>query len=153
MTGDVPRRLTAVAEAADDELHEVARSRVLPEPALWPRLAAVAETGRDVGIPSAVLLAVEGLVEGLRQELVCLWTDLAEARRLAANREWSMRCDDVARRIARLTLLVGPCPWEQVESGPLRDGTYRALHAALAVDPGIDEDLLEKYLRLAERPG
>lgn len=73
-----------------------------------------------------------------REELVDLWADLHEAKRVAHDGQWSIGCAGLAERIKRLTLLVGPAPWEQIQIGLLEDGTYQRLHAAWGFKVTVD---------------
>jgi hypothetical protein len=86
------------------------------------------------------------LEEVARLELVSLWSDLADARRYAVNGVWSMGCEGVVHRIVLLTRLVGPASWENIGPELLEDGLYRAVHAAMGVDPGVDEAACAEFL-------
>lgn len=130
------------AEARRDLLPDLS---AVPDVALWPRIAAAAASGQTVEIRSGVLAAITDLVTELRVTLEYAWADYGNARWHAAT-GWSVGCEDIAGRIARLTLLVGACPWQKVSGSVHADGSYRALHAALGIDPMIDEDRLAAYL-------
>ncbi|MGW7350920.1 hypothetical protein [Streptomyces sp. NPDC054784] len=80
----------------------------------------------------------ERLEAAAREELVCLWGDLDEARRRALNGVWSMGCDGLVERIKRLTVLVGPTPWDEIQLPLLEDGVYQRLHAELGVEAPVD---------------
>ena len=80
------------------------------------------------------------LTEAARAELACLWNDLHRARKEAINGHWSIRCDGLVDRIKRLTLLVGPTPWEQIQLPLLEDGVYQRLHAEMGVAAPVDAD-------------
>lgn len=142
--GAVPERVDRVA--SEERLEHVPLMRVLPDRELWGRVEHAGTTQSDIVVKPGTLAQVADLVDAARSALVDLWRDYAEARRAAHNGVWSGGCESVAARIARLTLLLGPCRWEDVEEGPLRDGSYRALHAALGMDPGIDEEKLAGFL-------
>lgn len=64
--------------------------------------------------------------------------DLHDARRSAANGQWSIRCDELAARIRMFTRLVGPTPWEKIQIPLLEDGTYQRLHAEIGVHAEVD---------------
>lgn len=72
--------------------------------------------------------------EAIVRELKCLWHDLYEAKRHAANGQWSIGCDGAAERIRLLTRLVGPTGWEKVQIDLLIDGTYDRLHREWGVE-------------------
>lgn len=73
------------------------------------------------------------LTQAMRDELECLWGDLDDGIRYAANGQWSIRCDGVADRIKTLTQLVGPTPWERVPLTLLENGVYVRLHDDLGI--------------------
>ena len=73
-----------------------------------------------------------------RQELVCLWDDLQEARSSALNGEWSMQCDQLVWRIEALTKLLGPTPWDAIPMPLLEDGIYQRIHADMGVNVDVD---------------
>lgn len=98
---------------------------------LWHR--AIAGAGEDV--PADLRQAV-------RDELECLWTDLAEARRNALNGQWSVGCDNLAERIISLSRLAGATPWENVEIPLLLDGIYQGILTDAGIEhtePGPDD--------------
>jgi len=78
------------------------------------------------------------LEDAARDELDALWADLDTAVRNAANGQWSITCDWLTDRIKRLTQLVGPTPWEQVQIPLLESGVYQRLHAELDVSVEVD---------------
>src|SRR6266487_312620 len=78
------------------------------------------------------------LEDAARDELDALWADLDTAVRYAANGQWSITCDWLTDRIKRLTQLVGPTPWEQVQIPLLESGVYQRLHAELDVSVEVD---------------
>lgn len=153
--GKDPAAETAtVAHTARDELLPLLR--VMPSTDLWDRVVALADstTAPDhVELRRSSLAAVADLLDAARAQLIHLWSDFARARRHAHNGVWSGECEYITDRITNLTLLVGPCSWRNVEPEPLRDGTYRALHAALGIDPGIDEAELAAFLDRPEVRG
>ncbi|MEU7583789.1 hypothetical protein AB0B50_40130 [Streptomyces sp. NPDC041068] len=81
---------------------------------------------------------LETLREAIRAELDSLWSDLNAARDAALRDRWSMRCDFLTERIKRLTALVGPTPWRDVELSLLEDGVYQRVHAELGVEAPVD---------------
>ena len=78
------------------------------------------------------------LDDAVRWELDLLWNDLHDARRSAANGEWSIRCDGLVARIRMFTRLVGPTPWEKIQISLLEDGTYQRIHAEMGVTAEVD---------------
>jgi hypothetical protein len=82
----------------------------------------------------------------LREELACLWSDLATDRRMAFNGVWSVACESTASRIATITALVGPTPWEQIQPTLLEDGTYLRLHAEMGITAEVDEAAVAEFL-------
>lgn len=67
-------------------------------------------------------------------ELVLLWDDLERARRDALNRIWSIGCDHITARIARLTRHIGkPTNWEQIGISLIEDGIYQAVSDAIGL--------------------
>lgn len=76
------------------------------------------------------------LEAAIREELVCLWSDLDQARRSAAvpldpsdeRRGWSICMLNVADRIGDLTRLVGPSNWEEVSVDLLLEGWWDVVH-------------------------
>lgn len=45
----------------------------------------------------------------LRDEQLCLWTDLDEAQRRAINGMWSIECDNLCERIIAIARIIGWC--------------------------------------------
>ena len=80
----------------------------------------------------------QNLEDAARWELELLWNDLCDARRFAANGEWSMRCGGLVERIKMFTRLVGPTPWEKIQISLLEDGTYQRIHAEMGVAADVD---------------
>lgn len=76
-------------------------------------------------------------------ELRCLWNDLDQAIRSAADGRWSVRCDNVVERIVRLTRHLGrPAPAREVPMTLLAHGVYRQVHEAMGVEaPVTDEEM------------
>lgn len=85
------------------------------------------------------------LSAALREELAHLWRDLDDARHGAANGYWSMRCDWLVSRIKRITPLVGPTPWQQIQAPLLEQGIYQRVHAELGVEARVDLALLAEH--------
>jgi hypothetical protein len=73
-----------------------------------------------------------------RWELLCLWSDLNDARHSAIRDSWSMTCDDLVDRIKLFTQQVGPTPWEEIDIGLLEDGIYQRVHAEMGVTVDVD---------------
>lgn len=73
-----------------------------------------------------------------RWELLCLWSDLNDARHSAIADSWSMRCDGLVDRIKMLTEHVGPTPWEEINIGLLEAGIYQRVHAEMGVAVDVD---------------
>lgn len=80
--------------------------------------------------------------DALDFELANLWDDLNDARQRAINGVWSIQCDHIVGRIARLTLHTRrPTEWGDIQVDLLLDGTYEALHEAIGMPtPLSDED-------------
>lgn len=97
---------------------------------------------------------LETLREALREELSCLWTDLQTARRDAREGNWSMHCDWLAERIKKLTPLVGPTPWTELDIELIEDDVYQRIHAEIGVDAPYDEESVRQHrARLDESAG
>ncbi|MFG3046258.1 hypothetical protein ACGFZR_15180 [Streptomyces sp. NPDC048241] len=80
------------------------------------------------------MVDTEKLEAVAREELVCLWGDLNEARMYAINGKWSIKCDQLEERIKDLTRLIGPIPWEEIQLSLLELGIYQRVHAELGID-------------------
>jgi hypothetical protein len=81
--------------------------------------------------------------QAVRDELPRLWSDLAEAVRMAHKGCWSVGCDNVAFRIILLSRLAGAAHWRDVRYPLLLDGTYQGLMTDAGIpheEPG-EEDL------------
>lgn len=78
----------------------------------------------------------------LESELRSLWFDLNEARNHAINGVWSMQCDSLVYRIARLTNFIGkPTDWSRIQFPLLLNGWYEAINEAAGFPtPLSDED-------------
>ena len=82
---------------------------------------------------------VDNLREAIREELANLWADLDNAHRNALNGQWSIGCEDIAGRIEKLSRLVGPTPWQEVQIRLLENGVYQRLHAEWGIEtPPVD---------------
>lgn len=81
-----------------------------------------------------------GVAEAIREELVCLWGDLDEARRAAFNGTWSIRCANLADRIHALTRIVGPVPWGETSFDLVLAGVYEGVHAEIGVRVEVPMD-------------
>lgn len=84
------------------------------------------------------MIDTEKLQEVARDELVCLWGDLKEARNRAYRNAWSMGCDNIVERIKALTPLVGSTLWGEVPIALLEDGIYQRVHEDLGVEVTVD---------------
>lgn len=88
----------------------------------------------------------------MRHELLSLWADLEQARRYAINRTWSRDCARLVHRIIRLTLIVGPISWEEIDISLLETGIYQAVHDALKIDyPAPDMEQVAEVRKLIGR--
>jgi len=80
---------------------------------------------------AAVALAGEeppaDLSAAVAEELIALWSDLSEALRRAAGRDWSVECDGLVVRIVMLSRLAGATPWQHVPAWLLADGVYQGI--------------------------
>ncbi|MET8378019.1 hypothetical protein [Streptomyces microflavus] len=91
------------------------------------------------------------LLEVAREELVCLWHDLDEARRRAVRNRWSVACDDLVDRIKALTPLVGPTSWEEVQIRLLEDEVYQRVHAELGIEAPVDMGKVAEHRAYLDR--
>lgn len=92
------------------------------------------------------------LVAAAQTELSCLWEDLYEARNSSINGDWSIRCDHLVGRIKKLTLLVGPTPWNEIQASLLETGVYQRVHAEIGVTVHPDvEHVTQERRRLEKR--
>lgn len=80
------------------------------------------------------------LEKACRRELRSLWSDLATAVSRGINTSWSIQCENLAWRIRKLTLLVGPTSWESVSVTLLEEGVYQRLHAEWGIEVTVDMD-------------
>lgn len=85
--------------------------------------------------------------DAVRGELVDLWYDLHQARRSAYNGVWSIQCGDLVARIMKLTALVGPTPWEQLQIDLVEDGVYQQVLAALGLAVDVDMAAVAEHRR------
>ncbi|MEQ7008355.1 hypothetical protein ABN028_19460 [Actinopolymorpha sp. B17G11] len=62
-------------------------------------------------------------------ELASLWDDLEHARRYAMSPgTWTLQCNDLTRRIVRMTIATGrPTHWSRIQIGLLEEGVYQAI--------------------------
>lgn len=85
------------------------------------------------------------MTRALTGEQVWLWGDLEVAVRTAHNGVWSLRCDDLARRIIRIARIVGATAWADVPVTLLRSGLYERILAGAGVPyPPVDWDAVTK---------
>ena len=82
----------------------------------WAAAVAAAGEQPPVDLPAAV-----------GEELIALWSDLAEAIRRAAGRCWSTECDGLVLRIVMLSRLSTATPWQWVPAPLLADGVYQGV--------------------------
>ncbi len=75
----------------------------------------------------------------LHVELNHLWSDMWWAMQQRRNTDWSIQCENLARRIQLLSRLVGPLPWTHITVSLLRDGTYARVYQGVEYPP-IDWD-------------
>lgn len=68
-------------------------------------------------------------------ERATLWAELAYAIRHSANGRWSMQCDSLIQRIADLTQLIGPEPWEGIQIELLESGLWQEFHCGVGMSP------------------
>lgn len=80
--------------------------------------AAVAAAGED---PPADLL------EAVAEELIALWSDLAQALRRTAGRPWPAECDGLVVRIVMLSRLTTATPWPWIPAQLLVSGIYQGV--------------------------
>lgn len=81
------------------------------------------------------------------EELHALWDDLNRAIDRAINCTWSSEAEGLKERIQRLTKLVGPTPWEQIQLPLLERGIYQQVHAEISVPVEVD---MERVARSRE---
>ncbi|WP_431038902.1 hypothetical protein ACQYWQ_29750 [Streptomyces sp. P6-2-1] len=92
-------------------------------------------------VPDAPLgIGTGPLSAALQEELAHLWRDLDDARHGAVNGYWSMRCDWLVSRIKRITPLVGPTPYQHIQTPLLEQGIYQRVHAELGMPAPVDMD-------------
>lgn len=96
---------------------------------------------------------IEELERAIGDELVCLWSDFANARNRMVgkpivsdrHRGWSIEMCSIAGRIEELTKLVGPTPWETVTYSlfeQVGEGWYERIHADMGVEAPVDYEHL-----------
>lgn len=78
-------------------------------------------------------LSIEKLVDIIEEELESLWYKLCIEHRNAVNGEWSIAIESTLARMAKLTRVVGPTPWDRVVYDLLYSGVYDAFHESLGV--------------------
>jgi hypothetical protein len=82
-----------------------------------------------------------------REELIWLWSDLAEARRTAVRGCWSIECALLVTRIVALTRHVGAVSWEQVDIALITSDLYERVHIDAGLPyPPIDWDAVAEHL-------
>lgn len=86
----------------------------------------------------------------ISQELFHLWTDLVYA--MQRTKEWSKECESLEQRIKRLTPLVGPTSWQQVNIKLLEFGIYQRIHEDIGITVAVDmEKVAEAKAMLEEQ--
>lgn len=95
------------------------------------------------------------LEAGLREVLVDLWSDFADAVTFASvsldpgneRSGWSIRMSGLADRIAEVSRLVGAASWESVSVRLLLDGWWEAVHRSRDLPvPPFDRERAEVVL-------
>lgn len=95
---------------------------------------------------------VTDLVNAARDELVWLWAGMTLARHDAVDGCWSMNCETLADRIARLSKLVGPTHWAEVDVAILLDGTYERVYQDAGIEHhSVDWDQVNEVQRRITR--
>lgn len=84
--------------------------------------------------------------------LALAWDDLQEARRTAADGQWSIACDSQVARIVGLTRLIGPLPWENVAVDLILNGVYERIHQAMGMPTPLTDDEREQVRAASEFP-
>lgn len=97
----------------------------------------------DTAIAEATEYPHASIEDAVHRELVLLWSDLAEARRMAYKGRWSVGCDNPVTRIVQLSRAAGTwTPWQEISYPLLMDGTWQGITAAAGVTmpvPGEDD--------------
>ncbi|MFI6290101.1 hypothetical protein ACIBEJ_00865 [Nonomuraea sp. NPDC050790] len=85
------------------------------------------------------------LLAELRQELVELWHDLAEAHLHSRSKppELSRECRQLIRRIKTITSVAGAVAPGQIDMRLLLTGLYQRIHAELGVNVEVPEGLIQ----------
>jgi hypothetical protein len=76
----------------------------------------------------------------LRWLLVLAWSELQRARERALNGRWSIECEAMVSKIAGITRLVGPLPWEEIPVRLILDGWYERIHTATGTPTPLTDD-------------
>ena len=107
---------------------EAAAAGAEEPPWAGPWGAAVAAAGEE---PPADLSAA------VAEELIALWSDLAEAVRRAGGRSWPVECDGLVVRIVMLSRLTTATPWPWIPASLLSSGIYQGVleSAGIAFTP------------------
>jgi len=82
----------------------------------WDAAVAAAEETPPADLPAAVA-----------EELIALWSDLAEALRRTAGRSWPVECDGLVVRIVMLSRLNAVTPWQWIPAPLLASGIYQGV--------------------------
>lgn len=83
---------------------------------------------------------IDQIQHAIKEELVCLWSDLSEHMESAIKGRWSIACDNTEHRIKRLTPLVGPTSWDEVSISLLEFGVYQRIHEEMGITVNPDMD-------------
>lgn len=103
-----------------------------------PWSKAITEAGKDA--PST-------LEEAVRSEVTLLWNDLSYAVRTAANGTWSMECDNLVRRIVRLSRISGYWEhWEEIQYNLLRSGIWQKITKEAGADIPIPHESMFRVI-------
>lgn len=82
----------------------------------WDGAVAAAGEEPPTDLPAAVA-----------EELIALWSDLAEAIERAPGRSWTVACDALVVRIVMLSRLTAATPWPWVPASLLVSGVYQSV--------------------------
>lgn len=100
----------------------------------------------------ALLVAAAGegppaeLATAIGEELIALWSDLAQALRRAGDRSWPAECDGLIVRIIMLSRLTMATPWQWVPKLLLDRGVYQGVLESAGIPfslPGLAGEPVE----------
>jgi hypothetical protein len=91
-------------------------------------------------------IPAETLAAALRDELACLWDDLAYQYRSSRAQppENSGGCENLIERIHTITALVGPVPADKISMPFLLTGMYERVHRQIGIVATVPAELLEQ---------